>query len=76
MDSSHQLPILTGGAELGQAPHEQAIDPVCGMTVDKRAAKFTLHHQTIGLLLLLPFVPRQVRRRSGAVSQSRWCTGG
>ena len=45
MDSSHHLPILTGGAELGQAPHEQAIDPVCGMTVDKRAAKFTLHHQ-------------------------------
>ena len=45
MDSSHHLPILTGGAELGQAPHEQAIDPVCGMKVDKRAAKFTLHHQ-------------------------------
>jgi Cu+-exporting ATPase len=45
MDSSHQLPILTDSAEHGHAAPDQAVDPVCGMKVDKRAAKFKLHHQ-------------------------------
>ncbi len=44
MDMSHKLPIVTGAAERGDAGQDLAIDPVCGMQVDKRVAKHTLSH--------------------------------
>ena len=44
MDVSHQLPILAGGDGPGDARDDVAIDPVCGMKVEQRAAKHTASH--------------------------------
>ncbi len=44
MDQSHHLPIVTGGESSSGASPDVAIDPVCGMKVDKRTAKHTLTH--------------------------------
>ncbi len=44
MDISHQLPIFTGGDRPGDAQGDVAIDPVCGMKVEKHGAKHTASH--------------------------------
>ncbi len=45
MDLSHQLPILGGGQSPPESSADVAIDPVCGMKVEKRGAKHTLAHE-------------------------------
>src|SRR5215213_578517 len=45
MDMSHKLPILTGDDSPGSGQADVAIDPVCGMKVDKKSAKHTLMHE-------------------------------
>ena len=42
MDMSHKLPIINDPPEQDEAASDVAIDPVCGMKVDKRTAKLTL----------------------------------
>ena len=71
MDLSHQLPIVQPGHN--EASDDSAIDPVCGMSVDKATAKHKLHARRHDVLLLLPVVPEQIRGRSGAVSERRRC---
>src|SRR5690348_5071241 len=45
MDMSHKLPILSGDGSPGNGPADVAIDPVCGMKVDTKSAKYTLVHE-------------------------------
>ncbi len=44
MDSSHQLPIISHAQEHAGSATNAAIDPVCGMRVDKENAKYKLTH--------------------------------
>ena len=44
MDSSHQLPIISPHNEPAGDAANAAIDPVCGMHVDKDDAKHKLTH--------------------------------
>src|SRR3954451_23083548 len=45
MDMSHKLPILSGDNAPGNGQADVAIDPVCGMKVEKKSAKHTLVHE-------------------------------
>ena len=54
--------------EAQKARLRTAIDPVCGMTVDLSEGKPTFDYQRHDLSFLLQRLPREVRRRSGALS--------
>ncbi|MFO0790812.1 MAG: heavy metal translocating P-type ATPase [Pirellulales bacterium] len=46
MELSHQLPILDGGSAPAEPAVDVAIDPICGMKVDRGSAKHTLLHNS------------------------------
>ena len=65
--ASHVSRSRYGRAAASAAPRR---DPVCGMSVDPATAKHKAEHGGRALLFLLRRLPREIRRRAGALSEA------